>query len=185
MKNALLVIDMQNVFSREEWHVENIDTVKRNVLKLCQSFRGRTIFTRHLPNPAPKGTWQTYNMAFSHLESDPSNWELMDEFKPFSETVIVKYTYSCFGADGFQNLYNRYHEYGFILAGVETDFCVLASLLDLVDAGCPVTLVTDAVGAEDMRLNDAIIKICENMPSQVSLKTTDEIISQIDAGSAE
>lgn len=179
MEHVLLVIDMQKVSERKEWHVENIENVTENVLSLCNVFKGNTIFTRHLANPNAKGTWKNYNRDFSYLEKDPTNWELIEKLKPYAEKVIDKHTYSCYKSAEFNAYYRKMGHPDFIIAGVETDFCVLSTLFDLVDDGCPVTLAVDAVGTATQSLNNSVIDICRRMPAQVTLKTTNEIINEL------
>lgn len=180
MEHVLVVIDMQKVFERGQWHVTNMPEVTENVVRLCRVFGGRTIFTKHMSDPAAKGTWREYNKAFADMEEDPSNWELTDKIRPFANAgnTAVKHTYSCFKSEEFNKLYKNPEDTVMVIAGVETDYCVISSLFDAVDAGYRVILVKDAVGTEKDSLNRAVIEICERMPSQVKLKTTGEIIKE-------
>ena len=176
MKPTLLVVDMQKVFARNEWHVFDIEKITGNVVKLCRTFESDAIFTCHLSNQDAPGTWQSYNSQFAYLEKDRSNWELISDLVSYAKTVVEKFTYSCFHSDEFTKLIAGRADISFIIAGVETEFCVLGAILDAVDAGYHVTLAVDAIGGEVPALNDAVIEICRKMPAQVTLKTTDEII---------
>jgi nicotinamidase-related amidase len=55
----------------------------------------------------------------------------------------------------------------FVITGAETEFCVLGSLMDAVDEGCYVTLVSDGAAGEEKWLHDAVMAICRRMPSRL------------------
>jgi nicotinamidase-related amidase len=179
VKSTLLVIDMQKVFERGEWHVNGIGRITGNVVRLCRAFGKDTVFTRHLACPDAPGTWQSYNREFAFLEKDPANWDFISGLEPYAKTVVKKHTYSCFHSDEFIRLLAGRTDPSFVIAGVETEFCVLGTVMDAVDAGYPVTLAVDAVGGGKPALTDAVIEICRRMPNQAALKTTDEIIRDL------
>lgn len=178
MQKVLLVVDMQNVFARSEWHVVGIEKVIKNIKTLCERFDGKIIFTRHVSNKNAPGTWQDYNRAFASMEADPTNWDIVDELKPFAKNLITKHTYSCFHCDDFRKLIASCDDPELYIVGVETEFCVLGALFDAVDEGYRVSLVTDAVSGEIKKLNDAVIEICSRMPSQVKLITIEELLKK-------
>lgn len=176
---TLLVIDMQKVFERDVWHVAEIKNISQNIIRLCRAFGNDTIFTRHLPDADAPGTWQLFNKEFSYMDKDKTNWEIIDKLKPYAKTMITKHTYSCFHSHEFKKLIDAQSCPSFVISGVETDYCVLASLMDAVDAGYPITVAVDAVAGEKKEVSDAVIDICRRMPTQVSVKTTDEIIKDL------
>lgn len=176
MEKVLLVVDMQNVFVRSEWHVVDIENVIKNIKTLCENFDGKVIFTRHVSDKNAPGTWHDYNRAFASMEADPTNWDIVDELKPFAKNLITKHTYSCFHSDEFRRLIGSCDDTEFYIVGVETEFCVLGALFDAVDEGYRVNLVTDAVSGEKKELSDAVIDICSRMPSQVKLTTLKKLL---------
>lgn len=176
---TLLVIDMQKVFERDALHVPEINKVKGNIVKLCRAFGDNTIFTEQLLDPNAQGTWKTFNKEFAYIEKDKINWEIIDELKPFAKNLIVKYTYSCFHSPEFKRLTEEQNRHSFVICGVKTDYCVLSTVMDAVDEGCPITVVVDAVAGEKKDVSDAVIDIFKRMPTQVELKTTDEVIKDL------
>ena len=63
------------------------------------------------------------------------------------------------------------------MTGVQSEFCVLATLMDAVDLGLPVTLVWDACAGSSPALDAALHDIAALMPCQVRLATTEEVLN--------
>lgn len=179
MKKVLLVVDMQKVYERDEWHCRGIEKAEENIKLLCENFDGEIIFTRHVASENPKGTWENYNEAFSYMEKDKTNWDIVDALNPYVKTLVTKTTYSCFKSDEFKELIKTCDDTELFIVGVETEFCVLGAIFDAVDFGYKLTLISDAVASEKESLNEAVLDICSRMPSQVTLMKTKDVIKTL------
>ena len=68
---------------------------------------------------------------------------------------------------------------GLIVTGAETDVCVLATVLDAVDLGYPVYVVTDAVCSSSDSGHDAVLTLYhERFSGQIRAVKTEEILAE-------
>ncbi len=74
-----------------------------------------------------------------------------------SPTVFGKTSFSCFGADGLEPLLKEREVRHLLVAGLETPICVYQSVIDAIDKGYEVTLLSDCVGAR--RADDAAVAL--------------------------
>jgi nicotinamidase-related amidase len=122
---ALVVIDVQEAFRKA---VPAFDDVARAVATLVRGAVATGIPIL-ITEQYPKGLGRTVSEVAEHL--------------PAGVEPIEKVCFSAPEADGF-DLAGREQA---IVCGVETHVCVNQSVLDLVDAGTEVHVVTDAVGS--------------------------------------
>jgi len=167
-KTLHLVIDMQRLFAEEtEWHTPVIADILPNVLRLCEAFKGRTMFVKFMvPNSIDEATgqWKNYYRRWSTILSDAPNSGLLDLVAPLAalandSSTVEKYTYSVFGTPAFAE---RLHAEGIdtlVFSGVETDVCVYASVLDAIDLGFRVILASDAIGSSAVAAHEATMNI--------------------------
>ena len=176
-----IVIDLQRLFAEPHgWHVPSIADILPNVVTLCQTTAENTRYSRFItpPNPqAAMGRWQNLYQAYPQVTGlDAAILDLIQPLKQIAQPAQIfdKTTYSIFPAiqphlDQTDTL---------ILSGAETDACVYASLLSVVDLGLRVILATDAVTSSDQAAHDATLHIiARRIPAQVDLATTTEIIA--------
>ena len=65
-----------------------------------------------------------------------------------------------------------------VFSGVETDICVLGSVLDAVDRGYRVVIASDAVTSSDLASHEATLgRICRRFDVQIELATTEEVLA--------
>lgn len=175
-KEALLVIDMQRVYARGgAWETPGFARAEENILRLCPRYSTR-LFTRHLPFAQPPGTWKKYNEAFAEINADAECARLVPSLEAVDHIPFEKSTYSALSSGGLRDhlLAAEYEE--IIVTGVQSEFCVLATLMDAVDLGLPVTLVWDACAGSSPHLDNALRDIAALMPCQVRLTTTEELL---------
>ena len=76
--SLLLVIDMQNVYSKgEAWECPNYEIALKNILKVLKSKNYcDVIATRYIANKNPSGVWSIYNKQYANINADKSLNEL-------------------------------------------------------------------------------------------------------------
>ncbi len=182
-----IVIDMQRLFAEETaWHTPAVTEILPNVLRLCEAFKGRTLFAKFMlpetPQAAP-GRWQTYYRHWSMLTTsniDPAYQDLVAPLAALAspDEQIEKFTYSVFKAPGFAERLKADGIERLVFTGVETDVCVLASVFDAVDAGFHAIVVSDAVGSSVPVAHQATLDhVLTRMPDQIDIFTTEDIIA--------
>lgn len=137
------------------------------VTELAARFPERTVFTRFITPERPEampGTWQLFYRRWreatrEHLDSA---WlELVDPLRRLvpPATVIDKTRYSAFaGSALFAHLQQRQAD-GLIVTGSETDVCVLSTVMDAIDLGYRVIVVTDGICSSSDEGHDALLKV--------------------------
>ncbi len=177
MKPVLLVIDMQKIFAPGyEWYTPGIEQAENNIIKLCEKFENR-VFTRHVASENPIGTWKNYNEVFSHINKNEECLEIIEGLQSIEKVVFTKTTYSAFNS-GSALEYIQTHGYTDVLiTGVQTEFCVLGTILTAVDAGVSVTFIPDACAGSSSILNKAVEDIVKLMPCQAQIKYTEELLN--------
>jgi nicotinamidase-related amidase len=151
-----LCIDMQRLFGEEtEWHTPGVADVTPAILRIARHAPERAIYTRfRAPEriEQAKGQWQTYYRRWQSVLADrnePGLYDLVPELRPFVPPGLLldKYGYSAFDAPELEPMLERLGATTLILTGVETDVCVLATLLGAIDRGHRVVLVEDAIAS--------------------------------------
>src|SRR4051794_11147608 len=149
-----LCIDMQTLFAeRTDWHVPWMERVLPSVARLAEACCPRTIFTRFLPPEHPDeavGTWQRYYRHWRDMTGDRLDPRLVELVPPLAALcppalVIDKWHYSPFAEPVFHETLGRLKTDTLVITGGETDVCVLAAVMDAVDAGYRVVLAKDAL----------------------------------------
>lgn len=179
LTKRLVVVDAQEVFlSVTDWHIPTFTKIIGNIARLANHFGDATIFSKHVPPLGePVGTWSVFYKTWEHIGVDPTIWDLATPLSGLPGREISKSTYSCFGSTEFTSLIGS--DSHLVIAGVETDCCVMATVLDAVDAGFPVTVVTDAVTSPSPIAHEGSLAFLSRIPLQVQIKTTDEVLASI------
>ena len=182
-----LCLDMQGLFAPGgAWPTPWMLQVLPNILQIVAHGAERTIFTRFVPpqvSSDARGTWRHYYDLHEETTREKLDPAALDLLKPLAEfvppaLVIDKPVYSAFlGSSLRQTLMQRGAD-GLIITGAETDVCVLATVLDAVDLGYPVYVVTDAVcGSTDLS-HDAVLTLYRTrFYQQVQTLTTDALLA--------
>ncbi len=187
LKDAVhLCIDMQRVFVEEtRWHTPWAERVMPQVARLCERHAERTIFTRFVPleraETAP-GTWQRYYEAWPEMTLDrlaPAMLELAQPLAHFSPPAMLfdKRVLSPWHDGSLAPLLIGRGVRTLIVSGLETEVCVLATVLGAVDHGFRVVIAMDAICGSADETHDAMSSIYESRYGlQVETAETDEII---------
>lgn len=180
MKDELLiVVDMQRVVAEDTpWRIDGVRDLLPAVTALADAFGPSTVFTRHVP-PADggTGTWRRFYAAWSDLSRDPSLWESLPELADRPGLHTTKSVYSAFGSRELRDALDRRDAPALVVCGVETDCCVLATVLEAVDRGIPATVIEDAVLSPSRAGHDGALALCRRLDQQVSVVTVADALA--------
>jgi nicotinamidase-related amidase len=167
-RSVHLCVDMQRLFSAEgPWPTPWLSRVAPVVRRIVAHAPERTIFTRFMPPLRPEdmpGAWRRYYAKWRQATRehiDPALLELvpeLDEFAPPAD-VVDKTRYSAFAQSDLSERLRQRNADALIVTGAETDVCVLATVLDAVDLGYHVVLVTDGVCSISDEGHDSLLDL--------------------------
>jgi nicotinamidase-related amidase len=186
---AHLAIDMQRMFADPtDWHLPGLNALVPQVTAIAAALPGRNFFTRFVvPHRADhaKGRWQHYYRrwhGFTGAVMDPALIEIIDALAAHAtpDTWVDKLTYSVFEASGFEERLAAVNAHTLIFTGVETDVCVLASVLTAIDRGYRVIAVTDALASSSPAGHDTTLAhVLTRLPDQVDLLDTRAVLAAL------
>ena len=187
-RTAHLCVDMQRMFAEETpWHAPWVKRVLPRIERLVSAHPDRTIFTRFVPAHSAghaTGAWRRYyeRWATMTLERlDPGLLDLVPALARFAPpaAVVDKAEYSSFRARDLDTLLRRRGIETLIISGVETDVCVLATILAAVDLGYHVIVPTDAICSSSDETHDALLTLYrERFGEQIEPSTVDEVLAR-------
>ncbi|TWB65742.1 nicotinamidase-related amidase [Nitrospirillum amazonense] len=185
-----LCLDMQRLFSPEHpagpWPTPWLPRILPMVAAIAERFPTRTVFTRFIPPRTPEtmpGTWRPYYERWRHATRDHLPPDALELLAPLARlcppaAVVDKPVYSAFIRSTLASLLRQRGADGLVVTGCETDVCVLATVLDAIDLGYPVCVVTDAVCSSVDTSHDAVLTLYRTrFAQQVITLTTDELLS--------
>jgi nicotinamidase-related amidase len=184
---AHVAVDAQNMFlGATRWRVADMSSILPNIAALAGAHAERTIFTRFVPprraSDAP-GAWRDYYEVWSEFTAERMPPGMVDIVPALAEaaacsTVIDKHAYSAFEAKAFAAALQGLRADTLILTGVETDACVLATLLAAVDQGFRVVAVVDALASGSPPAHAAVIgTLLPRLKPQVEAATTADVLA--------
>ena len=177
--SLLIVVDMQEVVARDTlWHLPGVRDLLPTITQLADAFGDDVAYSRHVP-PADggHGAWKRFYENWKALDEDPSNWDLMPELAGRPGIHAAKSTYSVFGAPELRAQLDRDDE--LVLCGVETDCCVLATSLEAIDRGVPVTVVEDAVASPSPAGHEGALALFRRLDDdQVKVTTAAQLLAR-------
>ena len=177
--SLLIVVDMQQVVARDTlWNLPGVRDLLPTIIELVDAFGDDVAYSRHVP-PADggHGAWKRFYENWKELDEDPSNWDLMPELAGRPGIHAAKSTYSVFGAPELRAVLDRGDE--LVLCGVETDCCVLATALEAIDHGVPVTVVEDAVASPSPAGHEGALALFRRLDDdQVKVTTAARLLAR-------
>jgi nicotinamidase-related amidase len=181
------VVDMQRIFAElPGWRVDTLPRIVPAVKRLALRHPERTVFTRFLTAKSAgkaKGAWQHYYLHWSTATRERLAPGMLDLIEPLAAVahgseVCNKTTYSPFENGSFGRALRRRDTDTLVVAGVETDVCVLATVLGAVDRGLRVVIATDAVTSGCLPGHDCVLQVMlPRHDRQVELATTRQILA--------
>lgn len=182
---ALVVVDMQRLFAEAtEWQVRGLAEIVPTVRRLVTHRPAAALFTRFVtPHSAEDATgrWRRYYRRWSSVTLDhmaPEMLDLMPALAPLAQPAAIcdKSTFSALADGRLAGLLAAREVRTLILAGAETDVCVLMTALDAVDLGYRVIIASDAVTSASVASHRCVIDmLLERFDQQVELATAAEI----------
>ena len=188
LKGAInLCIDMQTLFAeRTDWHLPWLERVLLRVTRIAQAHSEYTIFTRFVPPNKPEdavGSWRRYYAHWPQMTGDKLGSGLIELVPPLTDLtppalVIDKEHYSPFSELAFRLTLSNLRASTVVITGAETDVCVLAAVMDAVDAGYRVVLAKDALCSASDESHDAMLRhFSARFSQQVEVASTEEILA--------
>ncbi len=166
-ETAHVCVDMQRLFGEEtQWYTPDLAGIVANTARIIEHAPARTVFTRfrtpNTPAEAP-GQWRPYYERWNEVLADrmPEDmFGIVADFRRFVPPAreIDKTTYNAFESPAFGKALERMAATAIVFTGVETDVCVLATLLGAVDRGYRVVIASDAVASSNRASHHAALE---------------------------
>lgn len=181
-----IVVDMQRLFdTHPDWGSPALRRILPNVLRLVRHRPAQAVYTRFVPAreaaEAP-GRWRRYYERWPGVCTKVCGAEYV-ELLPELQTeakrgrVVDKPVYSAFQVPAFASLIEAERPSCLLFSGVETDMCVLSTLLQAVDLGYRSVVASDAVASAEPEAHDAALRLLlSRFDAQVECATTDAIL---------
>ena len=181
------VVDMQRLFAEPgEWYTEAMAGIIPEVVRLARHRPERTLFSRFL-TPAradlAAGQWRHYYRRWEAVTAArlaPGKLDLVPELAGLVPpgSLIDKSGHSCFDGPAMRPALDRLQAECLIVSGVETDVCVLATVLSAIDIGLRVILVADAVASSSPEGHRAAMQaIFPRYDQQIEVLSTDALLA--------
>jgi nicotinamidase-related amidase len=185
-KSLHVVIDMQEVFaSNPQWGFAGIHAIVPAIRELAAAKPAQTLWTRFISAHSAeeaKGSWAAlYRKWPGATLAAGAEMQILPSLLPLVEpgSVFDKPTYSAFHNPGFIAELERRQADTLVLSGVETDVCVLGTLMEAVDRGYFVVMPEDALTSSDLDGHRQILDvIARRLASQVFRAPVAEILEQ-------
>jgi len=185
-----ICIDIQRLFLEPgDWYCPEGLSILPNCVSLAKASTDRCLFTRFITPHAPadaKGQWRDYYHHWQSVTQSVAGKEMMElhaQIQPLADPsqTFDKPTYDVFKNLSFVNTVQSSTARNLIIFGIETDVCVMASVLSAVDLGFCVVVVTDATASSDMRSHQVCLDLVyPRFDQQIILATTAEILDAWD-----
>jgi nicotinamidase-related amidase len=182
-----VAVDMQRLFAEPTaWQVPALAAILPNVEWLARERTAQTLFARFLVPPSAAeapGRWRRHYERWASVAGDRLDPALLDLVAPLDalaapERIVDKRSYSVFAAEGFAGMLAHRGVDTLVFTGVETDICVLASVLDAVDLGLRVVVVSDAVTSADLGVHALVLeRLLPRLDAQVEIATTEAVLA--------
>ena len=182
-----ICIDMQQIFLKPgPWYAEAGLAVLPKIEQLVHARNLPTVFTRFItPSTATEaiGRWQTYYEFWHQVTKEEAGEEwlalhpTLQKFAKSSNTYD-KTTYDAFASGSFRSSIEKANPSALIFSGIETDVCVLGTVLTAVDLGFRTIIAQDAVTSSDLNSHKACCELLfPRYSQQIEIATVAEILS--------
>jgi nicotinamidase-related amidase len=141
MKQALLIIDVQNYFINK-----NTQHVPGNIKKLIERNNFPLIVFSQFINSADSQFVKQLN--FTGCLKSPYS-DIVEELKPWvkKDNVFTKCAFSVFTNPDFERYLEEKKIDELVIVGLDTDYCVLADCFNAFDRGYKVSVAADCCGS--------------------------------------
>ena len=182
-----ICIDMQRIFLEPgPWYAEAGLALLPKIEQLVHARNLPTVFTRFItPSRATEaiGSWQTYYKFWHQVTKAEAGEEWLAlhptlQKSAKSENTFDKTTYDAFASGSFRSSIERAKPSALIFSGIETDVCVLATVLTALDLGFRTIIAEDAVTSSDLDSHNACFEfLFPRYSQQIEIATVAEILS--------
>lgn len=191
-RNACVVcVDMQRLFLEPgEWHCPAGLDILENCRQLVAAARDQAYFIKYIPPRTPEhafGQWREFHRRWSSVTLDEVG-EIAIGLHPAIDglaephRVFGRLGFSAFASDGFAERIRNRKPSAMIVCGVETDVCVLSTILSAVDHGIRTIVPIDAVASASPSGHDAVLNhVLPRYDHQVEPCTAEEAIKALEA----
>lgn len=171
-RTGLLIIDMQNDFVREPspYRVAGAAAVVPNVRAVLDHFRERTLPVVHILRVHRRDGSDVEIIRQERFLHHPFAVEgthgaaVIDELAPVSgEFVIGKIRMSAFIGTDLDLVLRSIGVTDLVVTGIQTPNCVRTTVFDAIAYNYPVTLVSDATGAQTDEIHEANLRDMANI----------------------
>lgn len=184
-----LCVDMQRMFAEDtEWRTPWMERVLPNVIRLVERRPERTIFTRFIPAAEPgrgAGTWRRYYERWASMTRERLGADMLDLVAPLARhvppaLVVDKPIYSPWFGPGLHAALTALRPDALVISGLETEVCVLATVLGAIDHGYRTVIATDAICSSADSTHDAMLEIYGGrFGMQVETAATEELLDAL------
>ena len=191
-KTILVIVDMQKLFvtdKKSPWADKKLISVAPNIEKLVRVFGTQNvIFTRFTPPMNWKGeqdSWRTYYRINENITPGilgTESFAIIDNLVPYiSDSTVVsrKKSASIFLAGSFHSKIKKKSAKILVFTGIETDYCVLSSVLDAIHLGYYVIVVADACASSKKQGQKHAMGIFDRFPEQLWVTSTNDLIDHL------
>jgi nicotinamidase-related amidase len=151
-----LCVDMQRMFDADTpWASGAVGAALPAVREICRYKPASTIFTRFIcpaDAGAIKGQWARFYAACPELlKLDPRLFDIVPGLQEFTGVAAVysRFVFSAFQDGTLQAMLRARSADTLVFSGVETDVCVLATVLGAIDIGYRVVIVEEGVASSN------------------------------------
>lgn len=178
-----LVVDMQELFrSHSEWGTPALTRIIPAIERLAKARPAQAYFSRFIPARnagEAEGAWHRYYRRWSSVTLDaldPGMVDIVPELRPLATRLVDKTGYSAMGNPAFRQA--ALAAGCLIVSGVETDVCVLSTVMEAMEAGVRIILPTDALASSSDVCHDRALGILhDRFDDQIELGTVDQILA--------
>jgi nicotinamidase-related amidase len=182
-----IVVDMQEVFaSNPQWGFAGIHKIVPAIAELAKARPMATLWTRFISAHSAEeaeGSWAAlYRKWPGATLAAGAEMGILPSLLPYvagPAAVFDKPTYSAFHNPAFTKILKERRADTLVMSGVETDVCVLATLMDAVDRGYFVVMPEDALTSSDLDGHKHILDVIpRRLQSQVYRASVATILEQ-------
>jgi len=183
-----VAIDMQVVFAEhKEWGAAGTSGILPRIARIAGHRPERAVFTRFLPPASLQdlpGQWRAFYRRWPQVLAESGNTALFDllpilkGFAPPAK-VIDKRIYSAFESPAFEPALRELTADTLIFTGVETDVCVLATVIGAIDRGYRAILISDALASGSEAGHEAALaSVYPRFDQQLELIDTETLLRE-------
>ncbi len=185
-KDLLLIIDMQNIYTKgADWACLDTEGAADRLNQIISAYEAMesenaVLFTRYLAATDPVGRWKDYNVQYADINANDWGNEMLPQFASALEKYPL-YTKSVYSSLAIPEVLAACKKADrVVVGGVVAECCVIATVWALIDAGIPVVYLTDGVSGFDQAKEDATTLTLSGLcPLHAEMMTVSEYLEAL------